>query len=134
MVDFKNENVVGRSPKDLNQIIRLEKRWNTLQALEEYHRDLLLHGNGDINELHVRTRLLNLAYDIRGELKRSFKEPTKEWTDMKKNILTGSMDQVEIVILQILDVLDDIGLTRIDTGLKINYQDMEEENAHHGLD
>lgn len=130
MVDFNNNNVVGRAPTDLNKIIRLEKRYNLLEVLETYWKFELQDGQGDNIIPIVRARAMTLYLESLGEIQRGL----KDHAEARRIIVNGTTAELFGVIDKLLLLLDEIGLTKIDTAPKIDFTNIEEENAYHGLD
>lgn len=126
MVDFNNDTTVTTPSGDVIKILRLERRYNLLEALENYYLQKEL-GQAYQHELAiVKSRLKTLKVEIEGEISRKWKgQALREF-----ETLLDSSKEVDILAAwdKINLLLDDIGLTRMDTRHRYDSTRVETEN------
>lgn len=129
MVDFNNETTVSTPAVDIVRVLILQRRADLMEALEDYLKKEALGYAQNINI--VRARLYTLFLEVSGMLKRRAPEDYDRLKDSIRNL-----DEVEDIIKLILefnDILDSIGLTKIDTRKKFDSTIAENENIDKGI-
>ena len=129
MVDFNAESTVSTPAGDIERVLILQRRADLMEAIEDY---LKKEAQGYAQLINiVRSRLFTLFLQVSGMLHR--KNP-KAYETMKREI--RGLDDIEKVIevtLEFNDLLDDLGLTRIDTRTRYDKTRVEIENKEKGL-
>ena len=129
MVDFNNEATIGRPAKDVEEIIILERRYNFIEALEDYKKKKF--SNIGVSFGIVRARLLSLFLQFQATIKRRWAD---DYEDMLKTCLESKDEQKILdVFFQINEYLDELKITRIDNQRVYNAQNPEEENKVKGF-
>lgn len=133
MVDFNNEATMGKPPKEVVALIIIEKIYNFLEADEDFAKKTLLGGS--MSYAVPQARLRNLFFVSHTLLKRSMKE--KDFDDITQVCLNTKHNGVEHDDIlecfgRIFEVLDDVGLWKIDTKKKFERHRVETANKEHG--
>lgn len=129
MVDFNNETTVSTPAVDIVRVLILQRRADLMEALEDYLKKDSLGYSQSINI--VKARLYTLFLEVSGMLKRRAPE---DYARLEVGI--RGLDDVEDIIKIILEfnnILDSVGLTKIDTRKKFDSSIAENENMDKGL-
>ena len=132
MVDFNNETTIGKPPKEIVALIILEKLYNFLEADEEYIKKRLGGANWPIATSRARLRTLYLiCYPM---LKRRLKPPLLETVRKLCEDTTYKATEAEILeaFQNISNILDELGLTKLDDKMVFNRTRVEEANKAQG--
>lgn len=132
MVDFNSEGTISKPPKEIVALIIIEKLYNFLEADEQYTKTRF-QGAG-LSLAVSRARLRNLFLVCNVMLKRrcdatEFNKVKKVCMDFSKDI---DVDELMDCFLIILNVLDTLGLIKLDTKPVYNRHRTEEANKQHG--
>jgi hypothetical protein len=134
MVDFNNETTIGKPPKEIVALIILEKLYNYLEADEEYIKKRLGGAAWPLATVRARLRTLFLiAYPM---LKRrlepaAFEKVRKLCEDTASPVKPTEREILEAFQI-ISNVLDALGLTKLDDRPVFNRARVEEANAAQG--
>lgn len=125
MVDFNNEKTIGTPAVDVERISILQRRYDVLEALEDYQKKR--HMGSDVPIAFVRARLFTLFVEIQAYLKRKL---SPEDYNILYNICLDSKDENELIsaIFKINEELDAMRLIRIDTQKVYDSTSAETEN------
>lgn len=132
MVDFNNEGTMSKPPREVVALIIIEKLYNFLEADEHYIKQLL---NGAKQRLSVPTsRLRSLFLISQPLLKRrlsaeDYKEVKRVCCDWEVEV---DLEKLLEIFFKIIEVLDKIGLTKLDTQPTYRRHIIEEANRVHG--
>jgi hypothetical protein len=132
MVDFNNDSVSSKPPKEILNLVVIERWYNFQDSWEMYNRDKF---KGVVTSLAIpRARLLSLYLVCCALLKRKLKAD-----EYDKVVLVCTNPQVSTTADAILDcyylinnVLDSIELTKIDTKQTYNRLDISKSNKAQG--
>jgi len=129
MVDFNNETTVSTPAVDIVRVLILQRRADLMEALEDYIKKEGLGYSQSINI--VKARLYTMFLEISGMLKR---RAPQDYARLETGIrgLEETEDIIKIV-LEFNNILDDIGLTKIDTRKKFDSTIAELENEEKGI-
>lgn len=138
MVDFNNETTVGVPASDIMRILILERRYNLMEALEEYNRNTLRGAQGDLSI--VQARLFSLYLELHAMMERHYAkkgaEGKERFAKFLRQIETEEPSEKEMLqaIKEINTFLDaDLSLTRVDTRIRYDSRVAEIENQVKGL-
>jgi hypothetical protein len=133
MVDFNNEATVGVPAVDIERITILQRRYDFLEALEDYKKKKSLGVNISLNI--VRARLGSLFFEIQATLKRRLLKDTALYDDIKNKCLSTKTteDNIQDIFFIINQELDNIKLTRVDNKNQYDFSLTEEDNKNAGL-
>lgn len=125
MVDFDNEATIGTPAIDVERISILQRRYDVIEALEDYKKKRYMGSGSPIS--YVRARLFSLFVEIQAYLKRAM---TKEDYGMLLDTCLKGKDEIELIeaIFKINEMLDALRLIRIDTHKVYDSTDVEAEN------
>jgi hypothetical protein len=132
MVDFNNETTIGKPPKEIVALVIIEKLYNFLEADEDYIKKRLGGSAWPISTTRARLRTLFLiCYPM---LKRRLaKEQYENVRRVCEDITyTAKPDEIIEVFKTISDILDALGLTKLDDKPVFNRRRVEEANAAQG--
>ena len=130
MVDFNNETTVGTPAVDVERISILQRRYDLIEAVEDYKKKRYAGAGMALNI--VRARLFSMFLEIQACLKRRLKP--EQYTALLKTCLTDTQEErILEAIYWINEVLDEIRLTRIDTQQVYDRMDVEAENKMKGF-
>jgi hypothetical protein len=132
MVDFNNETTIGKPPKEIVALIILEKLYNFLEAYEEYIKRRL--GGAAWPIATVRARLSTLFLIAYPMLKRRLQPEAFEKVRVLCEDTTSKPADKEILdaFKIISNVLDELGLTKLDDKPVFNRRRIEEANTAQG--
>ena len=130
MVDFNNDTTIGTPAIDVERISILQRRYDVIEALEDYRKKRMMGAQVPI--AIVRARVLTLFIEIQAYLKRKL---SKEDYNSLFNICMNSQDEGEILnaIFKINEELDALRLIRIDTQKVYDSTSVEEEDEMKGF-
>ena len=130
MVDWDNETTVGTPATDVQRISILQRRYELIEAYEEYVKKKL-SGVGASFSI-VQARLRSLFIELQAALKRRYKKEV--YDEMKLICWKESITEEELVkvLFQINEELDTIQLIKIDTQKVYNSSRVEQENKVKG--
>lgn len=129
-MDFNNETTVGIPAADVERISILQRRYDMIEALEDYKKKRL-NGVGVTLSI-VRARLFSLFVEIQALLKRRLSEI--EYNNILNSCLNDTKeDELIKTIFLLNEQLDEIKLTRIDTSRVYDSLNVEEENKEKGF-
>lgn len=135
MVDFNNDATVTTPSWELLKILALEKRENLLLGLEAYYKDVEHQVNADHEQAIVKVRLRVLFLEVYGWYVRASQqdgrlpEPGQVWSKIESKVWKDNLD----VCLFLLQWLDQVNLTRIDTKRVYDKLNAEVENEYNQL-
>lgn len=129
-MDFNNETTVGVPAADVERISILQRRYDLIEAYEDYRKKKLM--NAGVQLSIVRARLFSLFIEVQAMLKRRM---SKADYDLVLNGCLDSTNEFEIreIIFKINEQLDEVKLTRIDTSRVYDQTDVEAENKEKGF-
>ena len=132
MVDFNNETTIGKPPKEIVALIILEKLYNFLEADEDYIKKRL--GGAAWPLATARARLRTLFLICYPMLKRRLKSELFEKVRRLCENTEAKATEREILeaFQTISNVLDELGLTKLDDKPVFNRTRVEEANAAQG--
>jgi hypothetical protein len=132
MVDFNNETTITKPPREVVNMIIIERWYNWQLADQDYSKDRLSKNIFDSTTSRIRLR--NLFITIQAMLKRRL--DTKQYDtiynilmDLSRKVTYEELLKAYFIINDELDAMD---LTRVDTKEKINRADIEEANRSMG--
>lgn len=132
-MDFNNESTMGKKPTELIASILIEKVYNFLEADESWAK-LKIQG-GAVNYAIARARLRSLFFSSHNLLKRNMEDQEYNWL-MSICLSTGANDTETEDVMEgfgmIFQVLDKVGLWKIDTRKVYDRHRVEEANKQHG--
>ena len=129
-MDFNNETTVGIPAADVERISILQRRYDLIEALEDYKKKRLRGSGVDLSI--VRARLFSLFIEIQALLKRRLNE--KDYNHILYSCLNSTKEEDLVLVIFLLnEQLDEIKLTRIDTSRVYDSKDVEEENKEKGF-
>lgn len=134
MVDFNNEGTISRPPKDIVALIIIEKHYNFLEADEFF---CLKHLSGvQLSSANSRSRLRNLFMTTNALLKRRLEPSIYSRIENVCMDLSKTFTQSEVVecFLLMHNVLDKIGLLKLDVKPVYDHTDIEASNKAQGYD
>ena len=132
MVDFNSDGTISKPPREVVALIIIEKLYNFLEADEHFAKTLL--NGASLGTAVCRSRLRNLFLVCHEMLKRrctdaDYEKVRKTCMDLEEKVDTTEMMEAFMIILQVLDVLQ---LTKLDTKPVYNRHKVEEANKQHG--
>lgn len=131
MVDFNNETTVTTPPSDIVKISILQRRYDLIEAYEDYKKRRF---NGvNISLSVVRARLISMFLEIQAALKRRLE--LEDYTLIKNKCLGKEITEEEVLdtIFKINEELDSMRLIVPDTARVYNKFRVEEENKEKGF-
>ena len=130
MVDFNSEATVGTPASDVERISILQRRYDLIEAFEDYKKRRSLGTDHPLSI--VRVRLMSLFIELQALLKRRLS--TKDYNDLKDRCFDIKSTEENIIksIFELNEQLDAIRLTMIDTQVVYNKRKVEEENKIKG--
>ena len=130
MVDFNAEATVSTPATDVMRILIIEARENLLQSMETYDKH---EADGrNMPTSIMKSRLSNLFRQISQTIKRQLTE--EEYNNLRNLIKDkdeNTAEDIQNAADIIFNVLDTVGLTRIDTKIKLG-GDLKERNKAQG--
>lgn len=125
MVDFNNDATIGTPAIDVERISILQRRYDVIEALEDYKKKRMMGSEAPIS--FVRARLFSLFIEIQSCLKRRLKE--EDYNQLLDTCLYDK-DEEELIaaIFRINEELDAMRLIRIDTQKVYDATNVEEES------
>lgn len=129
MVDFNNDVTIGTPAVDVERISILQRRYDLLEALEDYKKKKFQGSNTNMSI--VRARLISYFLEIQAILKRRLKDP--EYIEVISKVFSSD-NELEILdlIYKFNEMLDDIRLIRIDNKRLYDPGNVEAENEAQG--
>jgi type I site-specific restriction-modification system R (restriction) subunit len=129
MVDFNSDATIASGPKNIINILIIQRLNDFLEAFEQARKDDL---NGINPNLAIsQARLQTLVYQIRAMLKRHMR---KNYKLIFKNLNNKmSLKQIEEMYILIDDALDRLRITRVDTRKVYDRSLAELDNIQKGL-
>lgn len=132
MVDFDNEATVGVPAIDIERISILERRYNLIEALEDYKKKQYKGIGVDLSA--VRARLFSLFMQLQGTFKRRLKDKPQEYDDLLKGCLESDKEKDILKhIYYISELLDELRITRVDMKRTYDERNVEKENKIKGF-
>lgn len=125
MVDFNNEGTVAIPAVDVMRILILQHREYFIDAIEAYMQELGKNVNVETNV--IRARIISLYLSVNKLLKRKLDKKLYDEVSYKKSSYKYE-DILEAFII-IDDLLDDIGLTKIDNKISLGGNIRERNKA-----
>jgi len=125
MVDFDNDATIGTPAIDVERISILQRRYDVIEAIEDYKKKRYLGSGNPIS--YIRARMFSLFIEIQAYLKRIL---SKEEYGELLNTCLNSKDEIELIeaLFKINELLDKMRLIRIDTQKVYDATNVEEEN------
>ena len=143
MVNFDNESTITTAPQDLIKMVILERRYNTIQAIELYHKQT---ADGMQSSLSfIRSRLWGLFIELERTLHNNFNDKRNKNEEDKKEVKANpylkllklmksdKFEELNEAFLFINAFLYDVGLIKFDNKIKYNTVMVEEENKAKNL-
>ena len=130
MVDFNNEATVGTPAVDIERISILRRRYDFIEAWEDYKKQSYQGVSAGLNV--VRARLFSLFLELQAMIKRRKSNDYNKIVETIKNKSSTETDILDIFVL-INEELDAIKLTKIDTQRVYDSSNVEEENEIKGF-
>lgn len=130
MVDFNNDTTVTVAPAELIKIIILQRRHDFIEAQEHYFKFLSEDVETPVSLEMVLSRLRSFYIEIKGIVKRHWKE--KETNDFETIFDRRKQLDIDAIIEKFMtlnDVLDEIGLLKIDNRRLYDERRVEQSNA-----
>ena len=129
MVDFNNDVTIGTPAVDVERISILQRRYDLLDALEDYKKKKFQGSNTNMSI--VKARLVSFFLEIQAILKRRLKNP--DYTAVVSKVFSSN-NETEILdlIYKFNEMLDDIRLIRIDNKRLYDPGNVEAENEAQG--
>ena len=129
MVDFNNESTITRTPKDILEILIIEKRTYFIDAFEKYNKDR--SNNIKASIAVIKSRLFSLFLEIRPSLKKHLDK--KEFEELE-----GLLESKESKgLLDAFDIMSEFlyskKLIMWDSMKQYDPSSAEEENKFHGM-
>ena len=129
MVDFNNDSTISTPAVDIVRVLILERYNNALESIE-FHRKKILAGVADPTDV-IASRIYSLFLLNEKPLSRRL---GKAGFENLENLVNSTRESDLISAFRIInDVLDQLRLTRIDTGKEIDTTNIEAENRVKGL-
>jgi len=132
-MDFNSEATMGKKPTEVVAMVIIEHVWNFMEADEDRAKKIM--QGGAVSTAIVRARLRTLFFSSHTLLKRNMEEKDFDWltsvclsTDNK----TFEADDILEGFGLIFQVLDKVGLWKIDTQKVYDRHRVEEANKQHG--
>lgn len=133
MVDFNNEATMGKPPREVVALIIIEKVYNFLEADEDFAKKTLMGGS--MSYAVPQARLRNLFFVSHTLLKRNMTEKDFDAiTSIALNTRHKTVEHDDILECfgRIFEVLDKVGLWKIDTNKVYDRHRVETANKQHG--
>jgi len=133
MVDFNNEATMGKPPKEVVALIIIEKVYNFLEADEDFAKKTLMGGS--MSYAIPQARLRNLFFVSHTLLKRNMtSDDFDAITSICLNTQQKTVEHDDILegFGRIFEVLDAVGLWKIDTIKRYDRTRVEKANEQHG--
>lgn len=136
MVDFNNEGTVTTPVQGIIKIVILEKRYNFLQAVEEFKQKE--QDGKTVRVSFIKSRLYNLFLEIDPTLRKNHNNIDKETKSNRYTELVEMLESDKFEVLMsafsfINFFLYDLGLLKFDNKIKYNTVMVEEENKAKNL-
>ena len=130
MVDFNNETTIGRPAVDIERVSVLQRRYEYIEALEDYNKHKFMNARKDTSI--IRARLVSLFLELQGTIKRHLKE--KEYNELYTNIFNAKDFEINLQSFLIINefIDDKLKITRLDTQKYYDASNVEEENKEKG--
>lgn len=130
MVDFNNETTVAVPPSNIMKILVIQKREYLLDAWENYYKKEAQSTDADKDMAIIKSRLKNLFLCRRNEIERKVKKEiiSELLVLVDSNKINDLLKATELI----LEHLDNIGLSKIDTREIYDRTIIEKSNIHHG--
>jgi hypothetical protein len=129
VVDFNNEATIGTPASEVVKILILQRRYDMMEALEQYNKLQNQDQEADISV--ARARLFSLFLEIQAMLKRRLTK--EEYDDLFSQVESSNKNQIMKAIYSINEQMDKISLTKIDTKRVYDTTRVEKENKIKGL-
>lgn len=130
MVDFNNETTIGTPAIDVERISILQRRYDVIEALEDYKKKRFMGSGSPIS--YVRARLFSLFVEIQAYLKRTISKV--DYDKLLDTCLTCKDEEGLIEALFIINErLDAMRLIRIDTQKVYDATSVEGEDKIKGF-
>jgi len=130
MVNFNSEATVGVPAEDVEKISILQRRYDFIEAVESYNKQVFRKIQPDSSV--VRARLMSLFLEVYAMLKRRLEQEV--FSNVEKICTTGEeFNEVMSAFLIINNELDVVRLIKIDTRVVYNERNVEEENKIKGF-
>lgn len=132
-MDFNSEATMGKKPTELVSSIIIEKVYNFLEADEDWAKKSL--QGGAVQYSIARARLRTLFFASHTLLKRNMEEADFDWltsTCLSTNSKEVEPEDVLECFGRIFQILDKVGLWKIDTKPIYERHRVEEANKQHG--
>lgn len=130
MVDFNNDATIGTPAIDIERISILQRRYDFIEALEDYRKKRL--AGAGVSLSIVRARLGSLFYELQATFKRRL--TPEKYNEIKEACLNSTKEETILdAFLFINEELDKISLIKIDTRSSFNFSIAEEDNKGAGL-
>jgi hypothetical protein len=125
MVDFNNDTTVGTPAVDVERISILQRRYDVIEALEDYKKKRMMGSESPIS--FVRARLFSLFVELQAYLKRKLSE--KDYNDLLNTCLNdNNEDNLVKAMFRINEELDSLRLIKVDTHIAYDATNVEEES------
>jgi len=126
---FNSEATISTPAIDIVRVLVLQRVDNAIEAIELYNKKDALGVNFPTAE--ASSRVYSLFLLLSNVLKRRLK--TDVYDTIKQNIKSEDIKEINESFETMLTTLDEIRLTRLDTGKQIDTTSVEDENKESGL-
>jgi len=133
MVDFNNETTIGRPAFDVEKICILQRRYDFVDAFEDYKKKKFRNINVDLST--IRARLITLFLQLQATLLRRWGDKeNSQYFKIKKVVLDSKSKEEDImeVFFTLSQELDKMHITKIDTSKVYDSRRTEGENKEKG--
>jgi hypothetical protein len=126
---MENTKTIATPPTDLLKILILQRRDAALESLEGFYK-MEIAGAGAPSHI-AQARIRTLFLDLEPSIRRNFKR--EEFNIIQKQVFNGNIKEVIEAFRKMNDYLDKINITLVDTKIRIDSTNAEEENSAKGL-
>jgi len=135
MVNFENETTVSTPAGDIVKILLLQKREDLHNELEKFNK--LKSLGTEPEQAVLKSKIGSLIIELLPYLKRKLKtEEYESKTEVLKKVFFNDEEIDSPIILEIIQdinkILDELRVTRIDTRVRYDRSNVEEDNKRQG--
>ena len=128
MVNFENETTITVPATDIVKYGTLNRLWNLQEAWEQYMIDLS-HGTSN-SKKYVVARTFSMFLNIRSMIARKF--TPEEYNIIETQCKSSDIEELYKAYVRITNILDDMGLTKIDTKKSYDLTSLSQANKYKG--
>lgn len=139
MVNFEDGNTVARNKKELQELTTLQRRYQTINAIQAYKARFYKDSVEDNLKLaEIQANLMALYYEVDSAIYKDIQKNNKgaSYTSIEqltKDIESQEPKDVFKAWEYINQLLYRLHLTKLDSTKDINWEDPETVNEEHGL-